>query len=201
MDVSSPGESSMYDAKGCWTTYNVGDDAPALPVYVTGNAGSDNKCATVVFSDVFGPHYGYHRKVCDELAARTGNVVLLPDLFRGDPPAKVPSSAIGKFCFKTLPWWLGAIVGMPGIIYRLRYYWNWRNRRASGKYNRVGDDTEALLAQVSEKYESVCAAGFCFGGYVICKAAATCKLSAIVGFHVSIFNIILSQRSLVAYLL
>ena len=39
--------------------------------------------AIVVFSDVFGPRYGFHRSICDELADRTSSFVLMPDLFRG----------------------------------------------------------------------------------------------------------------------
>ena len=180
---------SVPDAKGSWRSYEVGDGAPPLDVYVTGTPTSER--AIVVFSDVFGPRYGFHRSICDELADRTSSFVLMPDLFRRDPPAKMPTTSAGKWwvkCLNKLPWWIAGTLTLPAIVYRLRYYWNWEQAQKGKEgsiYNRVGADVEALLDQVSSDHASVCAAGFCFGGYVIFKAAATGKLKGIVGFHPS----------------
>ena len=72
----------MYNLKG--TT--GGTDRSPLPTYVVGESNKSSKRCLLILSDVYGIHTGRHKLVADAFATECGYYVIMPDLFRNDPP-------------------------------------------------------------------------------------------------------------------
>ena len=73
----------MYNLKGSTGNDN---DKPPLPIYVVGDGNKSSKRCLLILSDVYGIHTGRHKVVADTFATECGYYVVMPDLFRNDPP-------------------------------------------------------------------------------------------------------------------
>ena len=92
---------------------------PDMDIYAAGSAISEAEKIVVIFTDVFGVRSGNHRVIADILGKNLAGekvAVLVPDLFRGNPALQ--------------PWFngnVGALCGVLGMIYRLKYVYNFEN--------------------------------------------------------------------------
>ncbi|KAI2509965.1 dienelactone hydrolase-like protein [Fragilaria crotonensis] len=126
-----------------------------LSAYIVGKEEGASR-AVIVFCDVFGIESGSHKLVCDELASRLDDtLVIMPDLFRGCP-------LVGG-------WGLPMFITMPmivfSIVYGVRTYMSPAN---------IDRDLASLVrpyldSKLSADAEVSCV-GFCFGGWVVGRA-------------------------------
>lgn len=152
-----------HDPEGAW------EEIAGMEVYVVGQK-EGARSVLVAVSDVFGPSSGRHIRVCDEMArAVPGSLVVMPDLFHGNPIANVKPGPISF-----------AALGMIPMVWRIRYRCAWEN---------VWKDVEGLLEAVRARVgESVpmAAFGFCWGAWLVLKGSTTGRLAAGVGIHPSL---------------
>jgi dienelactone hydrolase len=128
-----------------------------LSAYIVGKEEGASR-AVIVFSDVFGIESGSHKIVCDELASRLDNtLVIMPDLFRGSP-------LVGG-------WGLPMFITMPMIVFSIVY-----GVRTYVSPSNVDRDLESLVRPYLDSKLSadadVSCIGFCFGGWVVGRALA-----------------------------
>ena len=134
-----------------------GGKAP-MPTYIVGDE-SSSKCL-LILADIYGIHSGRHKVIADELAHRCGYFVVMPDVFRNDPPFTEQEQnfqkALDNYVFKHLE------TDLVEAIYP--YCRSSNNRR------------------------KVASLGFCYGAYLWCMMASHVTFEALVSPHPSIFN-------------
>ena len=142
----------------------------------------------VIFTDVFGWQSGRHRAVCDDLARRGRGrwKVVMPDLFRGDPPAVLPDGWCGVF--RRLPRMAREVLQAPRMLWHLRRTWTEARVVDAEVFSRLlphlrecaeaerggqGEGTDAGgfpgLYGYDDSLRLACM-GFCFGGWVVAKS-------------------------------
>jgi dienelactone hydrolase len=169
------------------TTTPPNDQEKPMDIYVTGVADLANASRIVlIFSDVFGYTSGRHRQFADSLAVAlgSGTAVVLPDLFRGNPPMQPAKLPFGLLNFTRI----GDILGVPGMIYKLKF-----------KYGRDAIIDKAIKRSVFPFLESrgvnlahvgLSCVGFCYGGWVVTRCLADLEnFRCGVGIHPSSFEV------------
>lgn len=152
----APLSTTVPQGKMVQLTSEIGNVKP-LPAYIVGKEEGASR-AVLVFSDVFGIESGSHKIVCDELASKLDDtLVIMPDLFRGRP-------ILGGW---GLPMFMTIFTAVPVIIYSVRTYASSAN---------IDRDLSILVrpyldSKLSADAEISCV-GFCFGGWVVGRALA-----------------------------